>query len=86
MVDITKGLDGRKNAPPADPYPTKTNHRVTVAQVRTVIFGFESTGSTQHSDLRMFLPYIIEHCERNRIPYRLTAKPGLGYFIEKVKP
>lgn len=36
---------------------------------------------TQHSPLGVHLTYIMERCEQEVVPYRLTASPGKGYFI-----
>ena len=45
---------------------------------------FLETGS-QHSGRASLLPYIIRRCELEKIPYKLTAHPGAGYYIERVK-
>lgn len=50
---------------------------------KRTIKAFEHAGSSNHSSNAATLPIVVEHCERNKIPYRLTAVPGLGYFIEK---
>lgn len=42
-------------------------------------------GGTNHSANASTLPYIIRRCELERIPYVLTAAPGMGYFIRKGK-
>lgn len=44
---------------------------------------FEQTGQSQHSGLGMMLPFILQHCEEKKIPYVLTAYPGMGYHIKK---
>ena len=41
---------------------------------------------TNHSGQGMTLPHIINRCERERVPYRLTAYPGQGYRIEPIEP
>ena len=41
---------------------------------------------TSHSAQAVTLSYIIERCEKEGVPYRLTASPGQGYFIEPYKP
>ncbi len=38
--------------------------------------------STNHSASATFLVHIINRCERERIPYVLTAHPGQGYYIK----
>jgi len=43
---------------------------------------FMETG-TNHSHKGIYLTHIIERCERLLIPYRITAMPGTGYFIEQ---
>lgn len=53
---------------------------------QTVVQAFERTGESQHSGLGQTLPFIIQHCEEKKIPYTLTAHPGLGYHIKKEKP
>jgi hypothetical protein len=40
---------------------------------------------SNHSSHASFLPYIIRRCERECVPYRLTAYPGNGYFIERIE-
>lgn len=42
-------------------------------------------GGTNHSAQAATLPYIIRRCEREQRPYKITAYPGKGYFIEPVK-
>lgn len=42
-------------------------------------------GGTTHSGRASTLPYIMRRCEREGVPYRLTAMPGMGYFIEPHK-
>ena len=41
---------------------------------------------TNHSQQALTLPYIINRCEEENVPYRLTAIPGQGYFIEQLPP
>ncbi len=36
---------------------------------------------TSHSPMGVTLSYIMERCEQEEVPYRLTASPGRGYFI-----
>lgn len=43
-------------------------------------------GGTNHSSQAMNLPAIINRCEREGIPYRLTALPGIGYSIGRFDP
>ena len=33
--------------------------------------------------LQETLPFVVNHCERNGIPYVLKAVPGHGYYIER---
>lgn len=42
-------------------------------------------GGTSHSALAQTLPYVMQRCEEEGIPYRLTAQPGAGYYIEPIK-
>ena len=42
-------------------------------------------GGTSHSALALTLSYIIERCEREKVPYTLDAHPGLGYFIKPLE-
>lgn len=44
---------------------------------------FEKIGHSNHSGMGMLLPFIINHCEENKIQYILKAAPGQGYYIEK---
>jgi hypothetical protein len=39
-----------------------------------------------HSAQANTLPLIIEAFEKARIPYRITAVPGLGYTVERYEP
>lgn len=56
----------------------------TSAAVRRVLTNFESFGSSSHSQNRGLLQYVIDYCEEKKIPYRLTANPGYGYYLEKM--
>lgn len=40
---------------------------------------------SNHSGQGMLLSNTINRCEVEKIPYRLTAYPGQGYFIEPIK-
>jgi hypothetical protein len=42
-------------------------------------------GGTSHSAQAHTLPYIINRCEREGIPYQLKAMPGSGYYISPLK-
>lgn len=42
-------------------------------------------GGTTHSGRAQTLPYVMRRCEREKIPYKLTAVPGQGYHIEPWK-
>ena len=55
----------------------------TASQLRMIIDCFEQTGSSTHSPNAATLQYIIDYCELYKIPYRVTAHPSWGYFIEK---
>lgn len=37
---------------------------------------------TSHSARALTLAYIINRCEREGVGYKLTALPGMGYYIE----
>jgi hypothetical protein len=37
---------------------------------------------TNHTSRAQTLARIINRCEREGVAYRLTAQPGLGYYIE----
>ena len=41
-------------------------------------------GGSQHSGRASLLPYLIRRCELEKVAYRLTAQPGIGYYIEPV--
>jgi hypothetical protein len=75
-----KRTDGRRRAkcPPL----FRPRGRISVAMVRAIIAMFESTGSSNHSASKVTLPYVLHHCEVNRIPYQLTFF-GSGYHIKK---
>lgn len=40
---------------------------------------------TAHSANAATLPFIIRQCELCKIPYVLTARPGIGYHIKYLK-
>ncbi len=42
-------------------------------------------GGTSHSAAALTLSYIIERCEMRGVPFELTARPGLGYFIKPLE-
>lgn len=46
---------------------------------------FLKGGVTSHSAQAASLPHIVRRCEREKIPYRITAHPGQGYTIERIK-
>ena len=41
---------------------------------------------SNHSGQGMLLSLTINRCEAEKVPYRLTAYPGQGYFIEPIPP
>ncbi len=43
---------------------------------------FRASGESTHSSNGVLLPFVIEYLEENKIPYVLTAKPGVGYHIQ----
>ena len=51
------------------------------AEARRIWTAFLEHGST-HSARAATLPFIIRRCESAGIPYVLTARPGMGYFIK----
>lgn len=83
--DITEGKDGRRLCRLAQPFfwTDGVVPQITHGRVREIINEFNRVGHTSHSGRRHCLGYIIEYCERNLIPYKLTARPGVGYYIEK---
>jgi hypothetical protein len=88
LIDITDGRDGRKRALPPNPFDTKAHTSMgygapKTQSVRDAIAQFEASGHSNHSAMRLLLPYIIEHCERNGYDYTLNCKAGFGYFIRK---
>lgn len=50
---------------------------------KIIIEAFERTGNSNHSGAGHTLGIVLQYCEENKIPYRLTAYPGMGYVIEK---
>ncbi len=40
---------------------------------------------SQHSAGAHTLEHIMNRCEREHIPFRLTAMPGMGYYMEVFK-
>ena len=64
----------------------KSAERTIERQRKLALTHFEKTGHSQHSGAGMLLPFIINHCEENKIPYVLKAYPGKGYYIEKAPP
>ncbi len=41
--------------------------------------------ATNHSARGMTLSHLIQKCEETKTPYRLTAHPGKGYFLELIE-
>lgn len=51
---------------------------------RLIVDGFLKEGRSTHSRIHATLAYTIDYCEKNHIPYKLTAIPGRGYLIERI--
>ena len=45
---------------------------------------FLTSGKSVHSKLHGTLAYIIDYCEKENIPYILTAAPSQGYLLERM--
>lgn len=74
-------MDKRKKAQS----PTSLQgHPIREGPRQNLINGFLKEGKSNHSGLHQTLSYIIEYCEENKIPYRLTAYPRQGYLIERI--
>lgn len=54
------------------------------SQCRALIAMFERDGQSVHSSMGSTLWVILEHCASQRIPYRLTARPRVGFLVEKL--
>ena len=46
----------------------------------------ERDGRTGRSASGQTLVFAVEWCEERRRPYRVTAYPGAGYFLELLEP
>lgn len=46
----------------------------------------ESTGGAGRSASGQTLAFAVEWCEEHKRPYRITAHPGLGYYLELLEP
>jgi hypothetical protein len=79
-IDTTPRMADLPSSFPARLQPVQ---RITVRQHHRLLESFDRTGSSTHSGNRLTLGYIIDHCEQTNIPYRLLAKPGVGYYIER---
>ena len=49
-------------------------------------FVFTSNRGSTHSAGAAMLPSIINRCEKEQLPYQLTALPGVGYSIRLLSP
>jgi len=75
-------LDGRKRAYcilPKQPLKAKNS------EVARVITQFDEFKSSSHSKNAGLLQYIIDHCEKEKIAYNLTAVPGKGYYLQRLR-
>lgn len=72
------------SGPRAPVLRVEPNLKIGARMLKSIIAAFEQTGKSTHSGLAGTLPFIINHCEEQAIPYRLTAQPGVGYFIERI--
>lgn len=62
--------------------------KVIVNKIRSekkIIKCFEESGSSNHSSRADTLGILINYCEENKISYQLTAHPGMGYSLTKMK-
>lgn len=58
--------------------------RRTATQTKMVWDEFMRSG-TSHSGNATTLPYVINRCEQEGIPYKLEAAPGMGYRLERIE-
>jgi hypothetical protein len=73
-----------KNAPIL--LPRRPLRGLTNASVRNIIERFIETGeSGRHSPNAGTVQYVLDYCEENLIPYRITYSPmGGGYFVQRL--
>jgi hypothetical protein len=57
---------------------------ITKATVRDLEAAFVAGGSSHHSGAGATLWIITGYCERNAIPYRIDAYPGVGYDVTRL--
>lgn len=68
------------------PQFSKWKPRTVARWQKMALTHFTERGSSQHSGMAMGVPFIVNYCEKNKIPYVLKAYPGQGYYIEKAPP
>lgn len=78
---MTTQIDGRKTIQP----PTTLQATpIRESSRRLLVNLFLTTRRSAHSGFHKTLAYIVDYCEKNKIPYKLTAVPTQGYLIERI--
>lgn len=72
-------------APEKAGFRVEENRKISNRMRKSIIASFKQLGKSTHSGLAGTLPIVINYCEEQKIPYLLTAHPGQGYFIERVR-
>ena len=78
-------IDGRKNIKPEAVYMFANPIKVTASSAKQMCENFKASGSSVHSSGGSTVWVILSYCLRNRIPYKLSYEPGIGYIVSKEK-
>lgn len=60
------------------------DEKLSPTKIKRIVKLFRESQQSAHSKLGRTLAAEIRYCEENGLSYRLTARPGLGYFIEVI--
>lgn len=78
--------DGRVKVQPTIVLPFTKPIGVTRGQARMLIDSFRQSGNSAHSGMGGTLWVILSWVQYQKIPYRLTAHPRQGYYVERIEP
>jgi hypothetical protein len=83
------GMDGRKRAPEVSPLAPIMGRRPSVTAIKNVIRAFDRTGGSNHSGMRLLLPYVLAYCEAKGYSYNLecyvdSGGRTRGYYLKKI--
>lgn len=76
--------DGRFSMDPTLLLPNTNPVRLTKHMIRRGVQHLMNRGHTTHSGSGSTLWAILSYLQQEKIPYRLTAHPGLGYTVELI--